>query len=174
MPRTDMDFSKHKLSIAISETLAIHDLAIPDTILHRIRFINTCGHLIVDGDYGTWIFCREFRPSIGGSVSTSYWCEKLEADSTQSAMIYDSDVAVKEVKELAAKEKEYGCNIEDVFSWLDDLEAAASGSEYEYIATVMDYPDGIETEDIPDGRIVNPRLQIIFDAFEEICRRLAL
>ena len=171
MPRTTTDFSQHELKITASENLSIHDLRMADSPLFRVRFINTCGHLIVDGDYGTWVFCREFMPSKEGYVSSMYWVEKLQADSTQQAKVFDNNQAVKQVTALTISANENGCS-EGTDIWLDELMYAAELSEYEYIAVIMDYPPDIDSEDLPDGKIVNPRLNIIFDAFEEVCRRM--
>ena len=72
--RTDVDFSKHDLTIIKRENYLLHDLKSPDfDYTERVKFINIEGVLVVTGDYGNWIFCREFHPSSQGYVSDNYW-----------------------------------------------------------------------------------------------------
>jgi hypothetical protein len=53
-----------------------------------------------------------------------------------------------------------------------DWKRATDGSEYEYIAKVMDYPSRFHVEMIPKGKIIKYWLLVVFDAFEEICQRM--
>ena len=88
---SSLDFSKHVVTVEKQEGLLIHTLAIPGTITQSVKFINTQGIMAVTGDYGNWIFCREFHPSPTGSVSDSYWCEKLRISSRQDPYEFDSN-----------------------------------------------------------------------------------
>jgi hypothetical protein len=170
MSRTDTDFSKHVLTTTEREGMLIHTLAKPGTTQDSLTFINTNDVLAVTGDYGNWIFCREFHPSASGSVNDPYWIEKLQLASSQDPYDFDGKKAKEEIEELlkdpdrslSAKEKE----------WLSDLSDAADGSEFEYIAEVMNYPTSFPTEMIPKGKVTKYWLQVVFDAFEEICKRM--
>ena len=96
--RTKIDFSKHKYSVSRpDDNVAIYQLKIPGTRMHQFTFINACGILAVTGDYGNWIFCREFHPASKGFVSDYYWLEKLEAGSCQDGKEFDSARTIKEL-----------------------------------------------------------------------------
>ena len=55
-----LDWSKHEVIIEDHGKLKIWRIKIPGTILHQVNFINTEDRLIVTGDYGDWMFSREF------------------------------------------------------------------------------------------------------------------
>jgi hypothetical protein len=68
--RTNFDFSEHELIITKSDGLLVHTLKHKDyNKMYRFDFINTNGIMAVTGDYGNWMFCREFHPSPDGGVS---------------------------------------------------------------------------------------------------------
>jgi hypothetical protein len=167
--RTDVDFSNHVLTITRSKDYLVYNFAIPGTRTKSIRFINTHGIMAVTGDYGNWIFCREFHRSSEG-VSDMYWVEKLKIASTQDPYNFDSEAAVKEIEELLENpDHEFSDQEKD---WLERLKVAAKDGEYSYIAEAMDRPGSFEAEMIPRGKVYNSWLPIIFDAFDEICQRV--
>ena len=177
MKRTNIDWSKHEVIVTEQEELLVHDFKIPNSSTHRVRFINTNGILAVNGDFGNWIFCREFHPSAEGAVSDGYWIEKLRNSSCQEPSKYDGEITTQRLKEAIAdidgelednpqdayylKKKEY---YENLLQYTDDY--------YEYIQEARDYPDGMDSEDIIVGKELNPWLVYVFDAFDEICLRL--
>lgn len=165
--RTNLDFSKHKVYVHESDKLLVHLIKIPNDSYNYVRFINTNGIMAVTGDFGNWIFCREFHPSEENYVSGGYWDEKLGLSSTQQSHEFDSETAQREIKELL-EENEFN---EDDTEFLNDLSDAASGSEYEYIAKAMDHGD-FDSEMIPEGKKRNIWLDYIYDAFDEICNRI--
>lgn len=220
--RTDVDFSKHVLNISKNDLVTIYDFAIPGTYSRSIKFINTCGIMTVTGDYGNWVFCREFHPDKDG-VSDGYWVEKLRILSCQDPYEFDTDTAREQIQELLGfrgmylsveekarlealkiktpgdvlialnkyELKDLSLTDEDIElledlrsngnslsdeerSWLSRLYDAAGQGEYPYIAEAMNRPWSFETECIPKGKIFHSWLPIIFDAFDEICRRVAL
>ena len=136
----------------------------------RVRFINSCGTLTVNGDFGNWVFNREFHPSKDGKVSRGYWDEKLQIASVQKSHKFST----KQTKELLAgfskqlKEDGY----EDVNEyWIEDLESSVYDElDYTYIAYRQNDSD-IDYESIPFGEKRHVWLDIIYDAFNEICRR---
>lgn len=168
MSRTDVDFSKHEVIVKKSEDFLSHYLKLPNTVTQGILFINTNDIMAVTGDYGNWIFCREFHPSATGSVSDRYWIEKLKICSCQDPFDFDSDVAKKEIEELKL-EHEFS---EEEKEWLDDLSDEADQGEYAYIAKAMGHPNSFDTEMIPRGQSINWWLSVVFDGFEEICNRI--
>ena len=168
--RTNTDFSKHILTVTKREDLLVHVLAKPGTTMDSVTFINTNSIMAVTGDYGNWIFCREFHPSVSGRVEEHYWIEKLQIASSQDPYDFDGKIVQQEIEELlkdpdrslSEKEKE----------WLNDLSDTANCSEFEYIAMAIDHPPSFPTEMIPKGKVTKYWLLVVFDAFEEICRRL--
>ena len=171
--RTDLDFSKHKLTIIEHEGISIHRFLVPGTYYDSFIFINTQGIMTVTGDYGNWVFCREFHPSANGKVSDYYWCEKLELDSEQKAFEWDDEAAKKEIEnELNSLREGYCENLEETLEYYERLlNHTEWETGYKYNAH-FDKPDGIETEYIPFPQKINNQLLCVFDAFEEICERL--
>jgi len=168
--RTGVDFGQHELRVTKTGDLLIHDLKKPDTGIHRVKFINIENVLVVTDDFGNWIFCREFHPSKDGSVSDKYWCEKLQNSSTQNPYVFDADTAKEEIKEIL--EEDDGSLSEEEKEWLAELSDEADEGEYSYIAKAMDHPSSFDTENIPQGKKTNYWLLVVFDAFDEICKRL--
>lgn len=168
--RTSVDFSKHELTINSCECAVIHCLKIPGTITNSIKFINTSGILAVTGDFGDWIFCREFHPSSDGYVSDSYWTSKAKIGTCQDPYVFDYEFAKEEIK-LLLEQHEFS---DEEKEWLNDLSNEADQGEYSFIAKVMDHPSTFETEMIPDGKKFRQWLLIIFDGFEEICNRIKI
>lgn len=169
--RTNIDFSKHELTEIRQPGLLIHDLKIPDMFLNRVQFINTRGIMAVTGDFGNWIFDREFHPSAEGNVDDpGYWCQKLKMASTQVPGGYSAGETEKEIRrlrteeeDLSEAEREYlnGCLIHV----MDELDY----TYYAYRENVGRFEDG---ECVPFQKERNPWLETIFDAFEEICGRI--
>lgn len=169
--RSNVDFSKHVLTEIKNDHVLIHKFRQPDTCCYAITFINSCGILAVTGDCGNWIFCREFHPSPNGEVSDSYWCEKLRISSTQQPSEYSSKETEKEInslledndEDLSTNEKEY---LRDLLLYVDD-------GEIYYLAYAHDnIPEGRDHEFVPYRKELSPMLEVVFDAFDEICRRM--
>lgn len=195
--RTDIDFSKHELIIKESEDLKIHILKIPGTVMNMIKFINVDGVMAVTGDFGNWIFCREFHPTANGYVSDGYWLEKLRISSSQQPSKYDSERTAEAIRERAKElniewaelKKEYE-NKEDhtEAEWnrylkeetryeetLEYLEECLSNVDDELDYTYHAYrnmPSYYDYEYVIFEKTVDVWLTIIFDGFDEICSRL--
>jgi hypothetical protein len=170
--RTDVNWDKHELTVVVdTPEVLIHKFAKPNTICGSITFINTQGILAITGDYGNWIFCREFVPSAEGFVSDSYWCEKLRISSTQKISDYDPDETRKEIHEkLKDEDEDFD---EDDKAYLNDLLNNLDECEERYMVYAYDnLPHNRDHEFIPLIKKLNPWLDIIFDAFDEICRRM--
>jgi hypothetical protein len=101
-------------------------------------------------------------------VSDGYWIEKVQIASKQDPYNFDSDTAKSEIKklleqhEMSTEEKE----------WLIELSDEADEGEYAYNAKAMEHPGSFDIEMIPDGKKIDYWLLVVFDAFEEICKRL--
>ena len=168
--RTDIDFSKHEVLVKSCELGMIHHLHIPNTSYHNIRFINVGGVLSVTGDFGNWIFCREFHPSATEYVSDGYWEEKLRISSTQSDVDFDSEGTRHEIQELIDS-GDY--SDEEQINSLREMKIAADVSTGgEYRDWVNENIDFIDYEYIPYCTETKFWLKCIFDGFDEICNRL--
>ncbi len=179
--RTDVDFSKHVVKEShfkcdiTGHTSDIWEIRLPHTMWHRVIFINSCGVLTVDGDYGRYSFCREFHPSKENFVSDGYWSEKLRLGNDLVWDNYDAEETEKELRELINTGlEEYGYEgrkleklqeqLTDLLDYVDDKIA--------YLYHAYRYTDIEDCEMIPFVKEHNTRLDIIFDAFDEICNRM--
>jgi hypothetical protein len=171
--RTGVEFDKHELIITKQEGLLIHYLKKPDTLCKAIKFINIEGALVVMGDYGHWMFCREFWPSEEGSVSDGYWLEKCDMEGQE----YDSDVTAAELQAgIDGGLAEYGYEgerLEEAIKFYKDC-LGYSDTEWEYTAYAhgSNKPGFIDHEDVPLCKRTKQWLRIVFDGFDEICRRM--
>lgn len=175
MSRTTIDFSKHEITETKYPGVLIHKFALPHTTDYSVTFINTCGVLTVTGDFGNWVFCREFHPSPSGKVSDSYWDGKLrQASESQTSHEYCSETTLELIKEFINE-------FEDVFGrlpneketeWLDDLRYYVDDRvEYEYIA-YRNLPIDMDYDYIPYGKARHVWLNAVYDAFDAMCEKL--
>ena len=181
--RTGIDFSEHSHRIEIfkngDKEIRVDHFQIKDSLTKYIQFVNTNRNLIVTGDYGNWIFCRPFIPSANGEyVSDPYWIEKLKISSTQVPGNYSAYETSKEIKELInGGLEDYGYEgeqLEEIKEWYSDL-LSYTEEEHKYIYHAYysyDRPNNIDNESIPYCKELNNWLLVIFDAFDEICKRL--
>ena len=175
--RTNVNWSKHELIVKSDSLTKIWELKKPNTYTGRVVFINSCGVMSVTGDYGNWIFCREFHPSLDGYVSDCYWCEKLRIGSTQSDRNYDASATMEEIeKQLNGGLEDEGYEGEKLKTYKDYLETCLEHVDeeidYNYHAFSYDMPDFLTAEDVIRMTKMPFWLEVIFDAFEEVCRRL--
>lgn len=182
--RTDLDFSKHKHRVEIFKSdngneIRVDHLQKENSRMCYVKFVNDSEGLSVFGDFGNWIFCRPFHPSSTGFVSEGYWNEKLKISSTQDHAKYDSDETAKELQEMIDSGlEEYGYEgekLEKAKEWFNHLlENTDDEVEYTYEVYRGRNPIDMDYEMIPFCKKGSVRLEIIFDAFDEICRRLKL
>lgn len=169
--RSTIDFSKHELEIIKNENVLIHILQRPNSSICKVVFINTMGVCSVTGDFGNWIFCREFHPSKDGRVSGGYWDEKLNTHSVQSSDKFNTEQTEKDIDYYVENYVNEDTSQEEL-DWIERLRQNCD-DEYSYInEAYRNHPYDVDTECIPFGKIRNPRLNIIYDAFEEICSRI--
>jgi hypothetical protein len=171
MARTTLDFSKHELIITNNDNILIHHLKIPETVIHNIKFINTNDVMVVTGDFGNWVFCREFHPSEDGYVSDGYWLEKLRNSSTQVHSEYSAVATKKRILELLKEEE---CLTEEEKDYLKECMDNLYNCEldYSYFAYRNNVGRFEDSEYVPFEEEINPWLLYIFDGFEEICKRM--
>jgi len=166
-----IDFSKHVVTETLTDEIKIWEFADPNTNIYGITFINCKGIMSVTGDVGNWIFCREFHPSAEGYVSDSYWCEKLTMTSSQNPYEFDSDATEKHINELLQDEDED--LTEEGKEYLQGCLNHVGYSEFEYDTFAYNnFPDDWDAESVPKCKKIQVWLLIVFDAFDEICRRM--
>jgi hypothetical protein len=172
--RTGIEFKDYEVKVTQQEGLLVHFLKKPDTICGCIKYINTNGIMAVTGDYGNWIFCREFHPSADGDdVSDGYWNEKLSIASTQQPREFDPKATREKIEELLREGECNGDLDEDEKVYLR-RGLALVDDEFEY----KQHAYGEKCGQFADGEYVpcctkNPYwLDAIYDGFEEICRRM--
>jgi len=173
--RTNIDWAEHELTIVKNDEILIHHLHKPNTYTNSVKFINTNGILAVTGDYGNWIFCREFHPTGKGHVDDHYWIEKLKIASTQEPYHFYSTTAQENLNEFKAKIIEEGNMTSEIEEWIERLEEHIDDElEYTYIL-YREKPYGdLDYEELPSCKSLKFWLLYIFDAFEEICERLKI
>lgn len=164
--RTGLDFSRHELIVTKNELVTIHHLKKPGTIIHSVKFINVEGSLVVKGDFGNWIFCREFIPDASNElISDGYWCEKLEISSKQTSEKFDADLTRKRIDELIAENSEDAVGIE----YLENLKTYLDEGEEYFFYAQDNLPSKWDYENIPYCKSPHYWLLVIFDAFEHCC-----
>jgi len=95
----------------------------------------------------------------------------------QKGRRFDTDLTlhfIKEYKKSVKEDKEDYTkeDYEEIKDWLKTLKRHAHDQiEYEYHA-FREKPDFINFEDVPYGQVVDHQLNIVMDAFDEICMRL--
>lgn len=181
---TDVDFSKHEVIIKKDELTTVHTLSLKDSCLYRVNFINVMDKLLVTGDLGNYVFCRSFIPSKEGYVSPYYWLEKLRILSEQDGEDWDSKGTREKLKEDMQEYIDY--TYDGYYDF--DLEENEEDETIEYYKRCIElteepecyydayaygeYPCCWDGEDVVKVMKIKSRLQIIFDAFNEICNRL--
>jgi hypothetical protein len=170
--RTGLEFEQHELIVTQGDDLLVHYLKKPNTRQDSVKFINTNGILAVTGDYGNWMFCREFHPTSDGYVSDGYWCEKLQILSTQDPYEFDEVETLNRInKEL---EDENGDLTDEENKYLNGCKDALGDGkfDYEYYAHRENVGRYCDHECVPYAKDVTYWLKVVFDAFDEICRRM--
>jgi len=169
--RTGIEFGEHELTVTRKGELLIHYFKKPNTIMDSIKFINTNDMLIVTGDYSNWMFDREFHPSADGRVSDYYWIEKLKRSSCQEPEEFDAEETEAQIKKLLAEEDDLD---EQEKEYLEGCLNNVGDGEFDY--TRYAHRENIgrfqDHESVPHCKKIKIQLQVVFDAFDEICRRM--
>jgi hypothetical protein len=181
MKRTTWDFSEHVHRVERFRSEEGNEIRVDhfrkgDSNIGYIKFVNDSRGLSVFGDFGNWIFCRPFHPSPDGFVSDGYWNETLKIGSHQDHAVYDPEQTQKEIQCLIDTGLEeygyHGDKLESIQEWFKDLLYWSDDElEYQYHAFRNTNQD-LDPDLIPFVKTGSKQLEIIFDAFDEICRRL--
>ena len=148
----------------------VHWLKKPNTICGNVKFINIKGDvLVVVGDYGNWVFVGNFTRQKMGMFVIDIGLKKLKNSSTQNPYTFDPEEAKSEIDDLL---KEHEWSHEEI-EFLNSLRQASDLTEGEFVAACYNYPPGFDTEMMPTGKVYDHSLLVVFDAFEEICKRLS-
>lgn len=176
--RTDIDFSKHEVLLIDTPGLLVHHLKKPDTVIDNIKYINTQGIMAVTGDYGNWIFCREFHPDAKNGVSDQYWCEKLKMASTQEPYEFDVEgtkQALEQKIEEYIKILEESGKDEDqsILEFYQECFDKCEEGELDYTHFVYrERPSALDYDDVIFVKDYKYWLKAVFDGFDEICTRM--
>jgi len=179
--RTSWDFSEytHRVEVFKSEEgneIRVDHLQNGDSSVGYVKFVNDSRGLSVFGDFGNWIFCRPFHPSPDGFVSFGYWNEKLKTYSCQDHAKYDSDRTLEEIKDLInGGLEEIGLTGDELEKGVESLKCLSEyvDDEIEYLYhAYRGFPNNLDYEYIPYVKTASYRLLVVFDAFDEICKRL--
>jgi hypothetical protein len=176
----DCDFSEHKFYIHKTDDISVYHLKKDNTYWESIKYINTNGILAVTGDYGNWIFCREFHPGANEGASGHYWVEKLHISSNQCGMEFDSEATKNIIKQRISdledgENDDYSDEIkaELIEYYNDECLDYVDCSDHEYTShAYMNHPYRMDTEDVPYCQDIKPWLKIILEGFNEMCRRI--
>lgn len=173
--RTKIDFSAHELKVFEHEGISIHHLKKPNTNCDNIKYINAGGILAVTGDYGNWIFCREFYPGPKEGVSDGYWHEKLKILSTQEAMDFDAEATKEALRDKLKEYKEEHPEDadDDVIEYYEECINKCDEHELDYTHfAYREQPKGLDYEDVILIKDYKFWLKAVFDGFDEMCLRL--
>lgn len=132
--------------------------------------------MTVTGDFGNWVFCREFHPSSKNEsgVSAGYWDEKLQILSVQKPNEYNAEETLKEIKEFKDNFSDYhGRDMnEEEKEWIESLEQSVDDEfHYAHIA-YRENPSSIEYENVPFGKKRHFWLDAVYDGFDALCQAL--
>lgn len=106
--RTGVEFGAHDVDMSADYHVTSYLFAVGTRYMGSIRFTNAFGAMTVTGDYGNWVFCREFYPNaIDAGVNEQYWLEKLRTYSEQDPYEFDEEETRKEIKSWLDGTHEY-------------------------------------------------------------------
>lgn len=200
MNRTNRDFSDMIVKTYDNPKIhtKIYEAILNDSNI--IKFINTNGILLITGCCGVWTFNREFHPSKDGYVVEHYWLEKLKECGNQQISYYSSTLtkealeseieelkyleAVKEVKAAEKDEFEEGAwqhkeyindrnNINSLKKQYYEKCLQEVDNEFMYVQAMTQFMrDEVDTDWHIFYKKIDYNLEVIFDIFEEMCRRM--
>ena len=159
-----------------NKKLRIHQLKLKDSNNLKVKITNFDGICTITGDLGNYIVCREFIPKPNGYISDYYFIEKLEYCSTQKGLEFDSEDQEEKLKEWQSELLEDVTDedkIEEIKEQFESLFAACqTDSQWEFESEI--YNSDLDFSEFETEKKIKMWLLMIFDAFEEICNRLAL
>lgn len=181
--RTGVEFGAHDFTAESCATpnaaISCYLFKIWNSSAYQVRFVNAYGLMTVSGDWGNWVFSREFHPSSkNGGVSDNYWIEKLKTASSQDPYELDEEETRKELESWLDGTHEYFDEERPLtpgeFEYLHDCLYALGDSELQY-AHVAHFENVGRFKDhdrVPLVKKPKYALQVIFDAWDCIVERL--
>jgi hypothetical protein len=163
--RTTIDFSKHEFIKTENELVSIYHLKIPNTITNNVKIICTQGITAVTGDFGNWIFCREFHPHKENYCSEGYFNEKLHIASEQTSSKFDSDETQKEIEEYLDKHNQVIEAI-DRFKELNGLDMLSNEELVNYLNNHTDSDYVFDTDSLIPAQDIDDILYLLDDPEE--------
>ena len=178
--RTSTDFSNHELLVSKERPFSEYTLKKPDTTNQCVRFICCYGVTLVTGDFGEWVFNREFHPSAEerSSVSDGYWLGKMYGESGASGVEFDGEQTIAEIDgilNIKWQEDNLGRWLSgEEIEYLEACKEAAQDHEFVYDSVAHRENVGYfgDHESVPKVKKIKFWLLVVFDAFDEICRRM--
>lgn len=173
---TGRDWSNHNLAIFQSPNAMRYILHRPGTSFERVVLINSDGILAITGDFGNFIFCREFSPEKDGTQDIQYWAEKAKISSLQQVERYDSDATEKELQRMIETGlEEYGYEGEELREAKQFMRDCLryTSTEFEYMNFAYNNrPGGFDPEMLVFIKSHDHQLMVVLDAYNEMCHRL--
>ncbi|WP_044213509.1 hypothetical protein [Flammeovirga sp. OC4] len=176
------DFSLHTHTVDIftnskGEEIRIDTFQEEDYRMGLVKFKNDENGLTVTGDFGVWVFERNFIPCKGFKINKMYWSEKLIATSIREYCEYDPIQTCEAIEAIINNDLEdwgyEGEELENQKEFYEDLLNYVDDEiEYKYHAYRSLFPFDVDHDGIPYFKKGSVKLDVIFDAFEEICRRM--
>lgn len=183
--RTNANFSKHVHESVVLEKdgikVQVDTFHVKGSCIGFMQFVNAPNGLAVYGDYGNWMFCRTFYPNSKElKISDYYWLEKLKFNSNQIFEKLDCKLNTECLNDLLKEFRDVDnsslseAELEDAEEWVEGLKAdLENGDTVSYLYNAFrECPSCLSAEDIPCHKEVPKQLQVVFDAFEEMCYRL--
>lgn len=164
-----VDWSKHVVVKEQIDFCTIHTLWIPNSSFNMVRFINAGGICAVTGDFGNWIFCRQFIPHWGQYCDPSYWDEKLQIASQQKAHQYDpykTDEAIKRRMNSSTCDPVERRYLNEVMEYVHENEMMYTIQAYNNL------PDGYDHDTMIIEKSRHHWLDVVYDAYNEIVKRI--
>lgn len=176
-----IDFSKHIHTTKIYKSEDWNEIRedrfwVWWSLVEWMVFINHNYWMNVVWDFWCWSFCRRFIPSETEEVWISYFAEKAYiANHSQWIEIFDSDELEKQIKEKIEDFEEQWYEWEElkqIKEYYNDLLKSEDELDYNCIIRENDMPESLDFEDILEWKVYSSHFIIIYQAFNEMCRRL--
>ena len=170
--RTNIDFGNHELMIIESKEVTIYKFKKPETNIHSVTLVNHDGVMAVKGDFGNYIFNREFHPCANTQgIGENYYIEKLECHSVQKGTEFDPDSTVRLLNERLAEI--YQIESEEIDYLKKCVKEAEDKHQLSYDAyAYLNMPSGYDNEYVIRESKLNSFIPALFDAMECMCEYL--
>ena len=177
--RTGVEFGAHDVTTITDSHVTSYLFSVGTKYMGSIRFTNAFGVMTVTGDYGNWVFCREFFPNaIDVGVCESYWLEKLRTYSEQDPYEFDEEETRKEIECWLDGTHEYFdedrplTNDESVYLSMCLLALDQGELQYIHVAHFENVGRFKDHDRVPLVKKPKYALQVIFDAWDCMVERL--